>query len=363
MKRARGAGLAAAAAGLFMLAGGFFALRPFLFRETLAIVVLRYGSPDPYASGVLEGVERAVRERESRAGRFRIEVSEAGAGDLQSYVYSEDSGPLRIGERKLEVAAVIDGHLTGWLLDSMVEKGVPTLSAEASSTWERDGLLRDAPLCRVIPDFDRLGAAAAGWAKRLGARRVLLLEEMFDTRSSAVGDAFRKAAAGLGLELANDIRFTSPYDSLPVEVLEARPDVVFLSGERPPFRNAREVIRRLREREFKGEILFADADPASSLLLAPPPFAEECRLVSLLPPPPIEFTRKFGAAPLGAWPGYLAATAALDAVERAGSKDWGAIRRACARNPLFAPNGAPASAVTALYTLKDGAWVFAETME
>ena len=348
---------------LVMLVGGFLALRPYVFRETLALALMRRGlGPTPYEIQARIGIDLALYERNSRSGRFRIRTAEVDGLHLNSGT----GQTVLAGPEKLEIAAVIDMDMEPWELYSLVSGGIPILSVEADRSFPgvEGGEPRESPLFRVVPSAERLGTAAALWAKRSGAKRVFLLEETFDVRSSAVSDAFRLHAAEQGLDRVGEVRFHQPYDSLPDEIMGARPDAVFMAGEPRPHSKAREIFASLRERGYPGEIYFADADPASSLVvLAPVPFPEGCRLVSLLAPPPADFTAKFGYAPPGAWYGYVAAKAALDAIEKAESKDWRAIRRALASLPAFDANGNPASPVLAGYTLKNGAWMFTETLK
>lgn len=357
MKRLVGAGV------LVMLAGGFLALRPYFFRETLTLALVGVHVPTPYPRQVLIGIDLALQERSFRAGRFKIRAGEVEGHLLASHFQSGTVQDFREGpdRLKVEIAAVIDMGLDVWALDTLAGGGLPTVSAESAyplPVFEGSG---GALLFRVVPPAERLGAAAAHWANRPGANRVFLLEEMFDDRSILVANAFRR---NRGIERVGEIRFHQPYDSLADEILRARPDAVFMAGEPRPQTKTREIFSRLRERGFGGELLFADSDPAGSLVvLAPVPFPEGCRLVSLLAPPPADFTAKVGYAPPGAWYGYRAAKAALDAIERAESKDWRAIRRSLAALPAFDANGEPASPVTALYTFKNGSWTFTETLK
>lgn len=363
MKRAIGAVI------LVMLVGGSLALRPYVFREPLALAVVGSGQgPTPYETQARIGIDLALPERGSRAGRFKIQTADVEGGLLASHFYSGTFRDFRAGpdRLKIEIAAVIDMNLDPWVLDALAGGGIPTLSVEATHSLPViDGEeRRGSRIFRVVPWADLLGAAAARWAKRSGAKRVFLLEETFDERSSAVADAFRRHAAVQGLDRVGEVRFHQPYDALPDEVMEARPDAVFMAGEPRPHLKAREIFTSLRERGYTGEIIFADADPATSLVvLAPVPFPETCRLVSLLAPAPADFTARFGYTPPGAWYGYVAAKAALDAIEKAESKDWRAIRRALSSLPAFDANGNAASPVLAGYTLKDGAWVFTETLK
>ncbi len=351
MRRARGTWLLVGSAALVMLAGGFFALRPFLFRETVVLALASEGKiGGRFTEGVLLGVGAALDEREGRAGRFNVRPDILGEFD-----------PRYIGwrERK-EIPVFLDVDLPPWSADLMAEEGVPVVSVNEPPPSDQRWPHR---IPRVVAGPERLGKAAADWAARLGARRVFLLELMFDDRGFAVARGFRKRAAELGLHLADHIRFHEPYGGLPDEILEQKPDALFMAGEVPPLSKSPALLDRLREKGFRGELLFADAGPATSLLLSPPRFAEGCRLVSLIGPPPSAFTAKFGPTPPGLWQGYQAGRAALDALEKAESKDPGAVRRALASLPAFDANGDPASPVLGGYTLKSAVWVFTESLK
>lgn len=294
---------------------------------------------------MLGGGFLALQERNHRAGRFKVRTRD---GNRERLAYQTDTG--NTGSEP--IAAILDIGLGVWAADGLAD-AFPVLSTV--NPYPRPDS-EEHPRFLAIPPAERLGESAARWARSLGARRVFLLEEMFDDRSSLVADAFRKRAEAHGIEKVGEIRFHQPYGSLAEEVLRTKPDAVFMAGEPRPHAKTREIFRLLREAGFAGELLFADSDPDGSLVvLQPVTFPEGSRLVSLLAPPPAEFSGRFGHTPPGTWYGYLAARAAIDAIEKSESKDPAAIRRALAS---FSAPG-----VLGGYTFKGVAWTFTELLK
>jgi hypothetical protein len=341
----RGAGLVVAAAILVILAGAAFVLRPFLFPETLVLGIVT--SDDTTSHRILAvrtGVDLALSDRNGRAGKFRVKAElEPSSTDLSAS------------------AILVDAGAPWWMLDALGEGGPPLVSATSTRpNWNANAGVT-LPHRRVLPSHTRISVAAADWLRRLGAKRVFLLEEIFDERSGVIGKAFREAANGPGLAFAGQVRFSEPFDSLPDEVVEAAPDAVFYAGT--GVGKSREIIAALRKRGYRGEIVLADVEPGETFLDLSISEWEGCRLVSLVTPPPSAFLARHGAQRPGVWLGYQAATAALDALERAESKDPRALHRALASLGIFDANGDPLSPVLTGYTHRTGLWQSTESLK
>jgi branched-chain amino acid transport system substrate-binding protein len=85
---------------------------------------------------------------------------------------------------------------------------------------------------RIISPDDAQGVADTLLVKRLGAKRVFVLDD-HEEYGLNVGGAFKKAAAKIGLRIAGTASWSpdqTSFDTLVSRVVKAKPDAVFLAG-------------------------------------------------------------------------------------------------------------------------------------
>ena len=373
MKRT-GGWLLGIAAGLGMLGGTAIGLFPYLFRENVTIVIVRPSvDPAPFADAIEDGTLLALEERDFRAGRFRVDVK----------VHRANLWHFNPGREALALESILDVNpgtaaiITAGPGSGMIYTGgvpgpntVPVLSAADTVPRDPSAACSDAPPAyfRVLPDDRLQGAAAADWARRLSCARAYVLHEQFNTRSQLIASAFAKRAGELGLEIAGNDRIDPLKPAVSAVVLSELPDVVFFAGENPPYTVAHALFSRLRELGYTGRLMMAEASPHLSFLVVPGRAVEGTYLVSPFPPLPEKFRERFRerfnrrAGPHN-YSGYLAAQAALNAIEQARSRKPGTVRHACAKLPHFDRNGDTADNAPAGYVLKNGEFEFVEFLE
>jgi branched-chain amino acid transport system substrate-binding protein len=279
-------------------------------------------------------IELVLRKREFQAGELRVGYQSCNdtVGDqpfdpslcrrnAQAYVENED----------------VVGIVGPWNSACAVEQ-IPIVSRRAagplamispSNTYE--GLTRTSAAEPLYPDGVRSyarvvalsgaqGAASAQLAKRLGARRAVMLhQDLRDDYVRTLAEQFDTTARAVGVET---VRFPWParksYSKLAASVAATAPDVVYLAGLTQD--NANTLVKDLRAALPPGVELIAPDGFAYSFIAQELGAAGEGMLVTstsvpseLLPPAGEQFVRDFGH-PIGE-PGFLGAPEAAQATE------------------------------------------------
>ena len=210
-------------------------------------------------------IEAVLRRRGFRAGEYRIGYQSCNSGDDEA-----------LCERNAKAFASTSGVLgmIGPWFSSCAALQIPILSRRATgplamvSPMNTDpGLTRRTPYsdrtpgslysdgvrnyARVVASDDDVGAAAAIVAKRMGARRVVVLvnrgETGFDWYGPSVGDGFAETARSLGIVTTElEWRKQRSYASVARRVAAARPQLVLFAGHTQ--NNARRLMEALRRR-------------------------------------------------------------------------------------------------------------------
>ena len=207
----------------------------------------------------VDAIEFVLRERGFRAGEHRVGYQSCNDG-IRSGGY--DTVLCRRNAHAYVAAKDVLGVIGPWNSDCALEQ-IPIISRKGAGPLAMISpantyavLTRRAALypdgvrsyVRVVAHEQAEGIAAAHWAKRLGARRIVVLRQTKpDVSSYARGlvDPFTKAAGGLGLDVR---QFLWPdqrsYKRLAATVAAAHPDAVFLAGL--PEGNGKALIQDLR---------------------------------------------------------------------------------------------------------------------
>jgi hypothetical protein len=329
MRRAGGwvLGLLAVAA---MAGGAWFALRPLFQRETIDIVFLRsVQGRDPTDDAIESGARFALAEAGGRAGGYRLSL-------------------VPVKGSLVERPIIFLGP--GEAIAARGSNAILNVAALDSPLWSAGDV-------KFMSGFDVLAAAAGRWALRKGAKRIALVEDS-GLRGRNVRQSFEEWATGQGLEIC-----ALPHPSLDLAerlrvTLEGKPDLVFYTGEEPPYTATEAFFEALVERGFRGILLTVDVDPEVSFLALPSTFPAGTMLLSPLSPPSAEFAARYEPATgrkagPHAWPGYLAMRWALDVLERTRSLDSDDVKCAVREVP-------PPKRVLSLYSVKDGDFIFVE---
>jgi branched-chain amino acid transport system substrate-binding protein len=194
--------------------------------------------------------------------------------------------------------------------------------------------------CRVVPSDELQGAAAANWAKDLGAKSVGVLDDT-ELYGHGIAVVFAKKAQDLGMSVTGPQgidRNAADYRSVALQLKTKGVDLVFFGGITQ--NNAGKLWQDLRSVLGDKVKLMGPDGIVEEAFLKAAGTAAEGTYVTFGGIPPARLTgkgadwykrykEKFNGEPEAyASYGYEAATVALDAIKRAGKKDREAIRAA-----------------------------------
>jgi branched-chain amino acid transport system substrate-binding protein len=337
-------------AGLAAACGGDDAIEPVAGTSCARLVYEGEGEPDvivvsdlprrglgaKFTQVTIDAIEFVLREREFRAGELRV-----GYQSCNDTVGEEayDESLCRRNARAYVATEDVVGVLGPWN-SGCAEVQIPIVSsrdagplAQVSSSNTDHRLTRGPEVRGLYPDGVRSyarvvthdlaqGIAGAHLAKRLGARRVAVLEQ--DSADPVYVDALATsllaAARGLGLDAVSfEWPLRKSYATLAASVAAARPDVVYLAGLTDV--NAKTLVEDLRAAlprsvelvapdSFAADGIAEEMGPAGEGLLTTVPGIPP----DLLPPAGKRFLQDLGGAVLIA-PGYLYAPEAAQATE------------------------------------------------
>jgi branched-chain amino acid transport system substrate-binding protein len=216
---------------------------------------------------MVEAIEHVFRQRGFRAGDRRV-----GYQSCNDTVGNEDFDASLCRRNARAYAATEDVvGMIGPFNSGCASEQIPILSRKAAgplaivspaNTWA--GLTRSVPdernsgdalysddvrnYVRLVAPDPAQGQEAARLAKRLGARRVVLLEQrrVADPYVAGITVPFLEAAEEMGIQVTRfPWRRRGSYSSLARSVATARPDAVFLAGLTQG--NAKRLVEDLRD--------------------------------------------------------------------------------------------------------------------
>jgi ABC-type branched-subunit amino acid transport system substrate-binding protein len=315
--------------------GGGFALRQVLNRETVRVGYFQVVTGrDLTDRAMLRGARLALDEISHRAGRFRVELGTP----------SEDCA-----------AWIGSGEVFHAFRDSQPRK----FWVSAFDTWPQEST----GFFSVTPGFDQQGRAAAGWAKKSGAVRIVLIQERRNPQSERIASAFETSCRQLGVPLVEQV-YTRPRSEILDLILAARPELVFYSGEWAPYAEAHQLFSALRAKGYAGTLAMGEAQPDVSFLATRPELVDGTYLVSPFAPAPAELAQALGTTPgPHVTAGYFAMKAVLEAIDRANSIDTADLERAALKLPYFDAQGKAALRKCALYVARGATFEFVELLD
>jgi branched-chain amino acid transport system substrate-binding protein len=330
-------------------------------------VIRIYSSvPRPDFDAINHGIQMAVDEAGGRAGQFRIDFvplndavqdadgrwrwnTDVELANARRAVEDPDAmayiGTYNSGAAKVSIAVLNRVGMT------MISPGntYPGLTkpggGNAAEPWIYYPLgVRN--YFRVLPADDLQGAAGAAYARELGVKSVYVLDDT-ELYGKGIATIFAQSARDLGMEVLGgpesiDVR-ASGYQSLAQKIVGLNPDLVYFGGSTPNHPDL--VLRDLRSAGYQGRFMGADAITdevfAGNVEAAGADGMDIYASVVGIPPteltgPGADWYQRYisrypnDSAPNFAPFGYEAARVAISAIERAGTKDREAIRRAVA---------------------------------
>lgn len=201
---------------------------------------------------------------------------------------------------------------------------------------------------RVVPADDIQGAAAAEWAKDLGAKKVFILHDK-EAYGASLAAYFRKNAERLGLTIAGfegiDVAAAN-YRPLATKIRSCGADLVFFGGTVDT--RGGQIAKDLHASGVKAKLILPDGCCTSALISAAGADALNGRTFITFPGVPADqlvgkgkdfatnYRKRFSIEPEAyAAYAYEAALVVLDALHRAGKKDRAALITALAETKDF----------------------------
>jgi branched-chain amino acid transport system substrate-binding protein len=335
-------------------------------QSTPGVIRIYSSVPLPDYASIQHGIEMALQEANNSAGDFRIEyvsLNDAVQQQDDSWRWSTDV-ELKNARRAAEDpdamvyigtynsgAAKISIPVLNRVNMAMISPGntYPGLTKPGTGTAGEPWVyypLGVRNYFRVLPADDLQGAAAAAYARQIGAKSVYVLDDT-ELYGKGIATIFASSARELGLNVAGgpesiDVR-ANDYSNLASRIMQTSPDLVFFGGNASSHPDL--VLRDLRNAGFNGSFMGADAMISQTFIdnvnqtgsADVPIYATLPGLpASRLTGPGADWYRQYKSrypndngedfAPFG----YEAAKVALRAIEKAGKKDREAIRQAVA---------------------------------
>lgn len=319
----------------------------------------RQGSAQAQTTTIVNGIKMAIEECGEKVGEFRIvyedwddasaakgawdptvEAANAdraiGDPDVMAYIGTYNSGAAAISMPKLNEADLL-----------MVSPANTKAGLTKPGKGDPDEPDRYRPkgtvnYVRVVPADDIQGVVGADWAKRLGAKRVFVLDDR-EAYGKGIADIFEARAKEAGLEVAGhegiDPKGTE-FKSLMAKIAGLGVDLVYFGGTTQS--GAGQLAKDLRAAGSTIRFMVPDGCRENAFIeAAGKENLEGTTFVTSPGVPPKQQTGKgrefveryrerfHGEPEAYAIYGYEAAKVVLEAIRLAGKKDRNAIRAAC----------------------------------
>ena len=318
----------------------------------------RTGSANAQTTTIVNGIKMAVEERGGKVAGFEVryedwddasskkgdwdpEVEAANANkavqdaDVMVYLGTYNSGAAKISMPILNKAglAMISpaNTYTGLTKPGKGEPGEP-------EAYRPGGKVN---YFRVVPADDIQGRVAAEWMKSMDAKTVYILDDR-GLYGKGIADVFEATLEDLGIESVGREGIdpkAQEYKSLMTKIKAKNPDWIYFGGTTQT--NAGQIVKDMTAVGLGAKIMMPDGCfEAAFIEAAGATNANDRAYLTFGGLPPEELTgmgadfvkkyrEKFNGNPEGyAVYGYVAATVALEAIERAAKRDREAIRAA-----------------------------------
>jgi branched-chain amino acid transport system substrate-binding protein len=362
----------------------------------------RTGSGNTVSTAIVNGIRLALEDANNRAGKFAVEYEdwddasakkgnwdpevEAANADkavrntnVVVYIGTYDSGAAKIAIPILNKANLVmispANTYSGLTKPGMGEASEPGI-------YRASGKIT---FFRVVPADDIQGRVGAVWMRKLGGKSAYLLDDR-SLYGKGLVDVFEQSAGDLGIQILGREGLdpkAQEYRSLMAKIRELNPDFIYFGGTTQT--GAPQLVKDAAAAGLSARLMMPDGCYEQPLIDgAGPQNANDRVFVTFGGVPPSKLTgkgaelakryrQKYGLPPQSyAVYGYVAATTALAAIAKAGSKDREAIRVAVAAyedkdGPLgswkFDQNGDTTLSVMSGNQVKSGAFDFVSLLE
>jgi len=318
----------------------------------------RTGSFKGQSDTMVNAIQMAIEEVEGKVGAFTItyeDLDDATAAegkwtaeresanadqairdpDVMVYLGTYNSGAAKVSIPKLNKADLLmisPGNT--WPGLTKPGKGDPGEPEKYRPTGKVNYV-------RVVPADDIQGVVGAGWARKMGMKRVFIIDDR-EVYGKGIADLFRARAQEIGLTVLGQEGIdpkAQEFRSLMTKIKADEPDLVYFGGLTQT--KAGQIAKDLVAVGLKSKLMVPDGCFETAFIQAAGAenLNDRCFITFAgLPPEQLTgagrafvegYRKKFGGMPEAyAVYGYEAAKVALQAIRRAGKKDRDAIRAA-----------------------------------
>lgn len=361
----------------------------------------RTGSANAQTTSMVNGIKMAIDDAGGKAGDMAITyedwddaspergnwdpaVEAANAdraikdAEVMAYIGTYNSGAAKISMPKLNQAGLL-----------MISPGNtwPGLTKAGIGESNEPHVYRPSgkvTYFRVVPTDDVQGLIGAQWAKEMGVKSVFILHDG-ELYGKGIARIFKQSAEKIGLSVVGYEEISpkaSNYKSLAVKIKQKNPDLIYFGGTTQT--NAGQIAKDMRSGGVNAKYMVPDGCFENAFIEAAGKDALEGNtFITFGGVPPDQLTgkgkefyesykKKFNTEPEAySTYGYEAASAAIDAIKRAGKKDRAEIVAAAAATKdfegllgrwSFDENGDTSLEVMSGNTVKDGKFVFVKVL-
>jgi branched-chain amino acid transport system substrate-binding protein len=255
--------------------------------------------------------------------------------DVMAYIGTFNSGAAKIAMPILNRA--------GLLMVSPANTAVELTNPDFADPRELAGLRPTGKInfCRVVPGDDQQARFAAEWTGELGFRRVVVLDDN-EVYGNGIATLYAENCEALEIEVVYrdsiDVR-SQEFRSLMTRIKSYEPDLIYFGGTTQS--KGGQLAKDMIEAGLTCKLMVPDGCYEEAFIESAGPRINDRVYVTFGGLPPSEqrgagmrFVERYrqlhGTDPeVFAIYGYEAASAALEAIRRAGKKDRAAIREAC----------------------------------
>lgn len=319
----------------------------------------RTGSAKAQTDTIVNGIRMAFEEAGWKIGKFKIQYEDlddatAAEGkwtpekeaanaeqaikdkDVMVYIGTYNSGAAKISMEKLnKVNLLMISPANTWPGLTKPGKGDPGEPEKYRPTGKVN-------YTRVVPADDIQGVVGADWAKRMGAKKVFILDDR-EVYGKGIADLFKARAEEIGLRVLGQEGIDSnaqEFKPLMTKIKSLEPDLVYFGGTTQT--KAGQIAKDMLAVGLRCKLMVPDGcfEDAFIESAGAENLNDRCYITfGGLPPEKLtgkgkefvdQYRKKFGNVPEAyAAYGYEAAKVALEAIRLAGKKDRDTIRAAC----------------------------------
>jgi branched-chain amino acid transport system substrate-binding protein len=326
----------------------------------------RTGSAKNQTDTIVNGIQMAIEEAGNKVGQWTIkyeDLDDATAAEGK-WTPEKEAANAEQAIKDADVMVYIGTYNSGAAKVSMPKlNGADLLMISPANTWP--GLTKPGKgeqgepekyrpnsgkvnYTRVVPADDIQGVVGADWAKKLGAKKVFILDDR-EVYGKGIADLFKARCEEIGVKVLGQEGIDASaqeFKPLMTKVKAAEPDLVYFGGTTQT--KAGQIAKDMIAVGLKCKLMVPDGCFEDAFIeSAGADNLNDRTFVTFggLPPEKLtgkgkefvdKYKKKYGKDPEGyAVYGYEAGKVALKAIEMAGKKDRNAIREACLKIKNF----------------------------